>query len=46
MLFAGTYTLRPTTSEASSKRSLQLFTNWTPPTGFAFKSHYVSVLKT
>lgn len=40
MLIAGTYTARPTVSEGSEKRSLQLFTNWTPPAGFTFKSHY------
>ena len=40
MLFAGTYTSRPTVSEASQKRGLQLFTQWTPPSGFTFKSHY------
>ena len=37
MLFLAIY--RPNTpSEASEKRSLQLFTNWTPP--FEFKAHY------
>ena len=40
MLFAGIYTFRPTVSEVNEKRSLQLFTSWTPPSGFAFKSHY------
>jgi len=40
MLFAGTYTSRPTVSEQTTKRSLQLFTNWTPPNGFTFKSNY------
>ena len=37
MLFAALYTpLNP--SEESQKRSLQLFTSWTPP--FEFKAHY------
>jgi len=40
MLFAGTYTLRQNVTEETTKRSLDLFTNWTPPAGFAFKSHY------
>jgi hypothetical protein len=40
MLFAGIYTSRPTVSEASANRSLQLFTNWTPPSAFTFRSHY------
>jgi hypothetical protein len=40
MLFAGTYTNRPAVTEENSKRSLQLFTNWTPPKGFEFKAHY------
>jgi len=37
MLFATVYTPK-NESEESQKRSLQLFTNWTPP--FEFKSHY------
>jgi hypothetical protein len=40
MLFAGIYTLRPSASESSAKRSLQLFASWTPPSGFSFKAHY------
>ena len=39
MLFAVTYTWRGA-SEEEEKRALQLFTNWTPPAGFEFKSHY------
>ena len=37
MLFIAIYRLR-TPSEESQKRSLSLFTGWTPP--FEFKSHY------
>jgi hypothetical protein len=40
MLVAGTYTSRATVTEESAKRSLNLFTNWTPPAGFTFKAHY------
>lgn len=39
MLIGGTYTTR-FDSEESSKRNLQLFTNWTPPAGFEFKAHW------
>ena len=39
MLFGVIYTFRNATEE-SEKRGLQLFTNWTPPQGFEFKSHY------
>jgi hypothetical protein len=37
MLFAAIYTPK-NESEESQKRSLQLFTSWTPP--FEFKAHY------
>jgi hypothetical protein len=40
MLVAFIYTARGTVSEESEKRSLKLFTSWTPPSGFEFKSHY------
>jgi hypothetical protein len=40
MLFAVIYTARDNVSEASEKRSLQLFTNWKPPAGYEFKAHY------
>jgi len=40
MLVAFIYKARQTTSEDSEKRSLTLFTSWTPPSGFTFKSHY------
>ena len=40
MLFAAIYTVRGDVSEEKQKRSLQLFTNWTPPAGFEFKAHY------
>src|SRR5262249_40885716 len=39
MLFAILYTARET-SEADQKRSLNLFTKWTPPAGYQFKAHY------
>jgi hypothetical protein len=39
MLIGGTYTTR-IDSEASSKRNLQLFANWTTPAGFEFKAHW------
>ena len=39
MLVAGTYV--PTdTSEEGQARGLQLFSSWTPPSGFEFLSHY------
>lgn len=40
MLVAFIYTARPSVSEDSERRSLKLFTSWTPPKGFEFKSHY------
>jgi hypothetical protein len=40
MLVAVIYTVRPTVSEELEKRSLALFTHWTQPSGFEFKSHY------
>ena len=39
MLFAVVYIARDVT-ENSQKRSLNLFTNWKPPAGYEFKSHY------
>jgi hypothetical protein len=39
MLFAVIYTARALT-EAQEKRSLELFTNWKPPSGYEFKNHY------
>ena len=39
MQFGMVYTLRNTT-EANDRRLLNLFTNWTPPQGFEFKSHH------
>jgi hypothetical protein len=39
MLFAMTYRAREVTEE-KEKRSLSLFTNWKPPAGYEFKSHY------
>jgi len=39
MLFVLTYTARDVT-EKKEKRSLSLFTNWKPPAGYEFKSHY------
>ena len=41
MLFAITYTPRGDVTEEKEKRSLQLFSNWTPPAGFDQKAHYV-----
>ena len=39
MLFAVTYTWRDP-SEEEEKRALQLFSNWTPPSGYDIKAHY------
>jgi hypothetical protein len=39
MLFAVIYTARDL-SEDQEKRSLTLFTNWKPPSGYEFKAHY------
>jgi hypothetical protein len=39
MLFAVTYTVRNATEE-TEKRSLNLFTQWKPPSGYEFKAHY------
>ena len=39
MLFGMIHTLRNPT-EQTDRRTLNLFTNWTPPQGFEFKSHY------
>ncbi len=41
MLFAVVYTEKNAT-EASQHRSLNLFTNWKPPAGYEFKSHYAT----
>ena len=40
MLFAVTWTTRGNTSEERDRRTLKLFTNWTPPAGFEFKGFY------
>jgi len=40
MLFASIYTYRGNISEESQKRLTDLFVNWKPPKGFAFKAHY------
>jgi hypothetical protein len=42
MLFAVTYTPIAGT-EDDQERSLQLFSNWTPPSGLRFQSHYAYV---
>ena len=42
MLFVVTYRPRGDITEEEEKRSLKMFTNWTPPQGFEFKSHYVT----
>ena len=42
MLFMATYKPRGEMTEATQKRSLQLFTNWKPPAGFEFKAHYAA----
>ena len=42
MLLAVTYKPKDNVTEESEKRSLNLFTNWTPPEGFEFKAHYVT----
>lgn len=39
MLFAVTYRVRGATEE-NQKRSLNLFTQWKPPSGYEFKGHY------
>ena len=39
MLFAVIYNGKEETEEAE-KRSLNIFKNWTPPSGFEFKSHW------
>lgn len=39
MLFAVIYTARDLTEE-QERRSLTLFTNWKPPSGYEFKAHY------
>ena len=39
MLLAVTYTARNPTEE-TQKRSLRLFTNWTPPSALNFRAHY------
>jgi hypothetical protein len=40
MLFVNVYKDKGNTTEASEKRSLQLFANWKLPAGFEIKSHY------
>ena len=40
MLLAVTYSAKGNATEESEERSLNLFTNWTPPQGFEFKAHY------
>lgn len=40
MLFAAVYKPVGDPSEEKQKRILQLFTNWQPPAGFEFKTHY------
>jgi uncharacterized protein DUF3303 len=40
MLFAVTWTPRPGSTEALEKRTIALFTNWTPPAGFTFQAFY------
>jgi hypothetical protein len=42
MLFVVTYRSKEGITEEEHKRSLRLFTEWTPPQGFEFKSHYVT----
>jgi hypothetical protein len=38
MLFMAIYRVKPTVTEQSAQRSLQLFQSWKPP--FEFKAHY------
>ncbi len=40
MLFVAMYHTRAGSSEETERRSLQLFANWQPPQGFAFRAHY------
>ena len=40
MLFAVTFKPRPGTTEDRDKRVLSIFSNWTPPAGYEFKSLY------
>jgi hypothetical protein len=40
MLFAVVYTNKSNLTEATDKRTFDLFTNWKVPEGFEFKSHY------
>ena len=40
MLFVVTYTARGDVSEEKEKRTIKLFTNWTPPAGYEMKAHY------
>jgi Domain of unknown function (DUF3303) len=40
MLFAVSFTPRPGTSEERDKRTIALFTKWTPPAGYEFKAFY------
>ena len=40
MLFAIIYKSKENWTEATDKRSYDLYNNWKPPQGFEFKSHY------
>ena len=40
MLFFMSYANREDVAEDISKRTLALFTQWTPPDGYEFKAHY------
>jgi hypothetical protein len=40
MLFAAIYSYKANLGEQERKRLTQLFTNWTPPTGWEMKAHY------
>ena len=42
MLFVVMYRSKEGITEEEHKRGLNLFTQWTPPEGFEFKSHYVT----
>ena len=41
MLFGVMYKPRPGGDEQRQERSLQLFTEWTPPDGIDFRAHYL-----
>ena len=40
MLFAVSFTPRPGTSEDRDKRTLTMFDQWKPPSGYEFKAFY------